>query len=206
MADSIESNINSPPPVRGRRLARIISILAVTSSCFLFATAGCCFLLGLVFRPTIDATPAGADTVAARIIDWKLPANFSGESGYTRENPLFLFESAKFVQQQGRGRLVVAQLKSKVSLIKVPIQDLVDQYAPELRKLNIEDPQTRTMTVNGLPATFQIGRGEDRASTTKYRQVVGHFRGKLDEGILILQFEDDVLTDKEVDEFLNSIK
>jgi hypothetical protein len=34
------------------------------------------------------------------------------------------------------------------------IQDLVDQYAPELKKLNIEESQTRTRLVNGHPATW----------------------------------------------------
>jgi hypothetical protein len=209
MADSNESELNKQTLVRRRRTARLFSIITVVSSCFLFAGAGCCFLTMLLFRPKVVDTPAGAHDVAAQILDWTLPADFKGMSGSTVDNPLLLFEIAEFAQQQGRGHLLVAQLQSKRTSIpdhRKYIENLVDQSVPELKKINVEEHQTRKLSVNGLPAEFQIGRGEDRASTTKYRQVIGHFRGKRDEAILILQFEDDLLTDKDIDDFLKSIK
>lgn len=209
MADSHESDFNKQTLVRRRRTARLFSIITVVSSCFLFAGAGCCFLTMLLFRAKVVDTPAGADDVAAQILDWTLPAEFKGMSGRTVDNPLLLFEIAEYAQLQGRGHLLVAQLQSK--LMSIPdqrerIQYLVDQSIPELKKINVEEHETRKPSVNGLPAEFQIGRGEDRASTTKYRQVIGHFRGKRDEAMLILQFEDDLLTDKDIDDFLKSIK
>lgn len=209
MADSNESDINEPVPVLRRRFSRLMSVIAVTSSCVLFVCAGCCFLTTLVLRPKVDTTAAGADGLAARIVDWTLPKDFSGKSACTADNPILLFEIASFAHVQERGHLVVAQLQPKLIPIsdkRKQLEQLVDQYSLELKKIKVEDPKTRVLTVNGLPAEFQIGAGEDRASTTKYRQVIGHFRGKKGDAILILQFEDDLLTDQDVDDFLKSIR
>lgn len=82
----------------------------------------------------------------------------------------------------------------------------MQQYVPELKKIKIDDERVTATTVRGLPGEFQVGSGEDRASTTKYRQVIGRFRGKVDDALLILQFEDEILSDQEIDDFIKSIR
>jgi hypothetical protein len=209
MADSNESDLSASAQARRRISARLLSIITVTSSCFLFAGAGCCLLTALLHKENVVDTPAGADEVAARIVEWTLPANFSGKSGRTIDQTVFLFEFGRFAHRQGRGQLIVAQLNWKYWAPpnqRRGIEDLVDENARDLKKINLEEEQSRTMTINNLSAKFQIGRGEDRASTTKYRQVIGRFRGKKADAIIILQFEDGLLTEREVDDFIKSIR
>lgn len=209
MSDSSDSNFNQP--IRGvrRRGVRLMSILSIGSSCLLFGCAGCCFLATLLIRSQVVDTPGGADEAAARITDWTLPTGFIGKSGATIDNAVFRFDIARFANQQGRGHLVLAQFQWKwmqLPDLQERAKDLIDKNAPELKKINVEEQETRIMTIRNLPAEFQIGRGEDRASTTKYRQVLGQFRGKRDNAFLILQYEDELLTDEDTNEFLKTIR
>ena len=86
------------------------------------------------------------------------------------------------------------------------LQDFIEKIAPELKMIDLNDHTTRTLVIRGVPSQFETGLGEDRASTTKYRQVTGHFRGKLDNAVLILQCEEGFISEQEIDDFLNSIK
>jgi hypothetical protein len=44
------------------------------------------------------------------------------------------------------------------------------------------------------------------SSTTRFRRVVGEFKGKLDSTVLILECEQEFLTVEELDAFLKSIR
>jgi hypothetical protein len=205
MPDLNRSTVSSPVSGRRQGPVRLISIITTASSCVLFACAGCCYLVSMLFRPTVIDSPAGATEICEKITDWSLPTGFTGKSGLSADNMILRFDVARFVHHQGRGNLIVAQLKSKSALFAVSIKELAEQNAPEIKKINVDEHQARTLTVRNLPAEFQIEKGEDRASTTKYCQVIGQFRGKQDDAILILQFEQDQLTDEQVDAFLKSI-
>jgi hypothetical protein len=201
--------IEQPLPTPKRGFQRILSIVAIVFSCMFFACAGCCFLILFLFRPVVTDTSAGAEAAAEIITEWKLPERFEGKSGVTMDNRLMRFDIARFAHRDGRGVLVVGQLHSKLmpySQQQAQLQDIMEKIAPELKKLDVNESETRTLVIRGIPSQFQIGLGEDRASTTKYRQVTGHFRGKLDDSVLILQCEEGFLTEQEIDDFLNSIK
>lgn len=209
MPDSSESTVNLPASAPKRRPLRLLSVISIAFSSSIFACAGCCFLTSFLLRSQELPGPAGAERVAAGITEWTLPRDFSGTSGILINNMMLRLDIAKFDQKKGRGTLSLAQLQSK--LLPVPDQaartlELVQQNVLELRKIAIEERESRTLTIRNLPATFELVRGEDRASTTKYRQIIGSFRGKVDDVVLILQYEDGFLTDQEVDDFLKSIK
>jgi hypothetical protein len=209
MPASDKTPIILPTSAPKQKRFRLLSIITIAASCCFFTCAGCCFLTVLFFRPQEVDTPAGAIDVAARITDWTLPDNFVGKSGVTLDNMILRIEIARFSQQQGRGSLIVAQAHSKLmpfSGQRQQLQDLVEKFVPELKKVDLKQPGSRTMSIRTKPAEFEIGTGEDRASTTRYRQVMGHFRGKGDEAVLILQCEEESITEEAIDEFLNSIK
>ncbi len=209
MPDSELPIVDPPTPARKQGLQRVLSIVAITSCCGFFACGGCCFLTMILFRAQTDDTTAGANAVASQIIDWTPPSSFSGKSSATMDNVLFRFDSAKFAHQQGRGVLVLGQFHWKLASNvepQSPLQDFTQKLAPELKKIELDQRESRTLSIRGRPAEFQIGRGEDLASTTRWCQVIGRFQGKEDHVILILQCEDGFLTDEEIDDFVKSIK
>ena len=196
-------------PARKRGFQRVLSIIAIIVCCSFFACAGFCFLGLLIFGPKNVDTPAGANEVASHILDWTLPNSFAGKTGSTVDNSLFRLDVARFAHQEGRGDLVVGQLHNK--WMPYPgqysqLQDIMEKLVPNLKKLDLTEQVTKNRIIRGVPATFQVGRGEDRASTTRYRQVIGHFRGKLNDAVLILEVEAEFMTDEEIETFLDSIK
>ena len=125
------------------------------------------------------------------------------------DNLIMRIDIARFIHREGRGILVVGQMHLKMlpySQQQSQLKEFVEKIAPELKMIDLSEQSTRTLDIRGVPSQFEIGLGEDRASTTKYRQVTGKFRGKLDDAVLILQCEDGFLTDQEIEDFLNSIK
>ena len=209
MPDSNESKDNQPVSIPKRRPIRLLSVISIMSSSLIFACAGCCYLTVFLFGPLRVDGPEQTNQLASRITDWTLPADFSGKSGSRMKNALFRFDIAMFKQKQGRGTLVVAEFYSKVLPAPDRVKGTMDfmrQNTPELKKIDVEERKFLTLTVRDLPAKFELSHGEDRASTTKYHQVIGNFRGKSDDAALILQYEDGVLTDKDIDDFLKSIK
>ena len=188
---------------RVRRL-KVIRIIAVASSSVLLACAGCCFLLGLVFRPQVLEGPEGANRIAAQIVDWNLPEGFQGKLGLVVNMWVIQFEIAKFQQQQGRGTLVIGQWRPTMGMTAG--LRLLHQNAPELRTINVENPQMKSIVIRGWPAQLEAGHGEDVASNTRYQQVSGNFRGKSGDAILIFQCEEGILDDNALDAFIMSIK
>ena len=204
-----ELPIETPQPSRKQGFQRLLSIFAIVFCSVFFACAGCCFLFLILFRPQVVDTPEGAEAAASLITEWKLPESFEGKSGLTMDNMAIRIDIARFVHREGRGTLVIGQLHSKLMPYvqqQAQLQDFMEKIAPELKKIDVNKSETRTLVIRGVPSQFQIGLGEDLASTTKYRQITGHFRGKMDDSVLILQCEEGFFTDQEINDFLNSIK
>ena len=205
----IELPIENPQPAPRRGFERLLSISAIFFCGLFFVCSGCCVLSFLLLRPQVVETAEGADAAASIITDWKVPETFEGKSGVTMDNILMRIDIASFIQREGRGILLVGQMHIKMmpsSQQQSQLKEFMEKIAPELKMIDLSEHSTRTLEIRGVPSQFEIGLGEDRGSTTKYRQVTGKFRGKLDDAVLILQCEEGFLTDQEIDDFLNSIK
>lgn len=211
------SNLNQPNlppshsnglPTSGRKRFRLSYISAAATGCSFLVCTGCCFLASFFLKAERLEGPKGADQVASRMIDWQLLPEFTGDFGATADYSVLCFNIARFNHKESRGILVIAQTEWRSwqhPQGREMTQDLIERFVPDLRKLDEQDCETRKMTIRGLPATFKICRGEDLASTTKLHQVKGQFRGKSDDVLLVLQFEDGFVSDQELDAFLQSI-
>ena len=71
--------------------------------------------------------------------------------------------------------------------------------------IEAKQSEVRKLTVRGAEAEFEIVTGEDRASTTKMRQVTGMFRGQEGNVLLILQAEVEQLTEDAIDALFVSL-
>ena len=199
-----------PSPARQRGAQRLVSMAAIVFCCIFFGCAGCCVLGMLVFGPKNFDTPEGAVQVSEQITNMTVPESFVGKSANTLDNFFFRLDIARFVHKRGRGNLVLGQLHYKWmpgTEMQNQLQEFVEKLTPELKKLDLKpgESETRTVTINSAPAKFEIGSGEDRATTTRYRRVLGRFKGKLDHTIVILECEEDFLSDQEINDFINSI-
>jgi hypothetical protein len=193
---------------RKRRFQRLVSVVAIVFGSGFFACAGCCVLGVFLFGPKNVDTPAGAERVAEQITNLTVPKSFSGKSGITLDNFVFRLEIARFNQSQGRGVLIIGQMYNKWAPgadLHPQLQEFMERLAPDLRKIDAKESETRTRTINVSPAKFEIARGEDRATTTRYRRVIGRFKGKIGNALVILECEDEFLTEQEIDDFVNSI-
>ena len=208
MPESDFPNVDAALPVRKRGFRRLLSVVTIVFGGGFLACTGCCILGIVLLGPKNVDTPEGAENVAVQITNWTVPKSFSGKSGITLDNFFLRLEIARFTHKQGRGVLILGQLHSKWAPgadLQPQLQEFVEKLAPDLKKIDAKDSETRSRTVNLSPAKFEISRGEDRATTTLIRKVVGRFKGKIDQALVILECEDEFITDQEIDEFINSI-
>lgn len=206
MADSSESTTPGPTVIRVRGPFRLLYFLSVASSCALFACAGCCYLTSWFLRAETSNDPKAAVQAAGRIIEWSLPPGFEGQSATKIDNSLVKLDLARFEQVQGRGFIVVGRIHGFLIQSPEQLQSIIQQQTPDLKKIDAREKSTRAMAIHGDAAQFQIGHGEDLSSTTRYWQVTGRFRSEKDDAVLILQCEDEFLTEAQINAFLDSLK
>ena len=199
-------------PRRRRTLqSRLTIIFAVLSTAALVC---CCVpLLVLQFAFGLDETkePAEILAVAQKIAPLVLPAKFQGTLARSADNSLFEVYVARFDHREGRGRLVIGQMHMKFRPPGFEDQDskllqkAIDGLSPGLRLPDVKQTQKRTLKFRGGNITFEIVEGEDRASTTRLKQVSGSFTGPSGAFQLILQAETDYLTDEAIEALLQSL-
>ena len=199
-------------PARRKTLqSRLTMIFAVIST----MTFVCCcvplLVLQFAFGPDETTESAKVLAVAQKIAPLVLPEKFQGNLARSADNSLFQVYVARFDHTEGRGRLVIGQFHMKVmppgyeDQDSVQLQKVVDGLFPGLRLLDVKRTQERTLNFQGGKITFEIVEGEDRASTTRLKQVSGSFTGSRGAFQLILQAEADFLTDEAIESMLQSL-
>ena len=213
MVDSEEAIRSSATNIRARRSLRLIYWMTGLAAFGFFACAGFCLLSPLLLGFQQFEGDAGTNRVANEIVKWTLPPAFIGEVAISVDNSFLRFDIAKFAHKKGRGTLILA--KSQWRAVKAPAEKdvrrkLFEAYwiglvKPEIRNLDFQKHESTKSTLCGLPGEFEAGFGEDRGSTTKYRQVTGYFQDESTDAYFLLQVEDPFMTDEEINTFLNSI-
>ena len=165
-------------------------------------------VIALLFRPTETIVPAEVEAIARRVAPLRVPPQFKPVWGWEADHSLAWLQIARFDQSAGRGLLLIGELH--VRPVSNPqevdqLRNLLENSAPELRLITPKQTQERKVTIRGHEAKFEIVDGEDRASTTKLRQVTGSFQGHEATAILILQAEVGYLSDEAIEDLLKSL-
>jgi hypothetical protein len=188
-------------------------MLAGASICALFGGLSCCLFGPYLFGVQRFDEDAGAKKVADEIIAWTLPPEFKGLVGVTIDNMGFRFDIAKFTHEKGRGSLILVKLHwrafpapEELEIRKKMVENMIERIEPDLHLIDADERETRAVVICGIPGDCEIIHGEDRASTTKYRQAKSYLHDKTTDVCLILQCEDTFLSATDIDEFLQSIK
>ena len=165
-------------------------------------------VIALLFSPSQTKVPAEIEAIALRMAPLRVPPQFQPAWGLEADHSLAWIQIARFDQNAGRGRLLIGELH--VRLVPNPqdldqLRVLLENSSPDLRSVAPKQTQERKLTIRGREAKFEIIDGEDRASTTKLRQVTGSFPGHEATAILILQAEAGYLSDEAIDDLLKSL-
>ena len=195
-------------PPRRSRLAwwlTAFGVLAATSM------VSCCvgwIGLAMVFGPAQTKVPGEVEAIAQRMASLKLPPQFQPTWGWSADNSLFWFQVARFDHSEKRGVLLIGELHVRPMANpqeQMQLRQLIGVSSHDLRLIVAKQSEVRKLTVRGAEAEFEIVTGEDRASTTKMRQVTGMFRGQEGTVLLILQAEVEQLTDDAIDALFVSL-
>jgi hypothetical protein len=203
--------------IRRRALqSRLLMIFAI--GCTVMLTC-CCVpmvVLQIAFGPTEFKKPADIDAVAKQIAPIVVPPGFTGVLASTADNAAWRVRIAKYDQDQGRGRLLIAQIRTHMSkpflnaedngkLEEQMLQTLMNDLYPGLKNLNVKTTRTKLVRLHGTDVTFTIDEGEDLTSTTRRRQVFGKTITPDGAIQLVLQVEDGFITDEAIDAMLDSM-
>lgn len=217
--DSSDSNDRQLLRLQIRRRAlqsRLLMIFAIGCTAVLTCCCVPMVVLQIAFGPKEFKKPSDVDAVAQQIAPIVVPPGFTGVQASTADNIAWRVRIAKFDQDQGRGRLLIAQIRTNVrapilsaedngKLEDQMLQTLMSDLFPGLRNLKVKTTRTKVIQLHGIDTEFTIEAGEDLASTTHRHQVFG--KAITAEGAiqLILQVEDAFITDAAIDTMLDSL-
>lgn len=199
-----------PPELRRRRsrVPRWLLVLgAIVAGGVLTCGAGW-VVIALLFSPSQTVIPAEVEAIARRVAPLRVPPQFQPAWGWEADHSVAWIQIARFDQSAGRGLLLIGELH--VRPVTNPqevdqLRNLLENSAPELRLIASKQKQERKVIIRGRESKFEIIDGEDRASTTKLRQVTGSFPGHEATAILILQAEEGYLPDEAIEDLLKSL-
>ena len=196
--------------LRRRRslLPRWLIVLGALAAGGILTCGAGCIVLALLFRPAETNVPANVEMIARRMAPLRVPPQFQPVWGCEADTSLAWIQIARFDHSAGRGLLLIGELH--VRPMPNPeevdqLRSLLDSFSPNRRLIAPQQRRERTLTIRGQKSTFEIVDGEDRASTTKLRQVTGSFPGHEATALLILQAEADYLSDEAIEDMLTSL-
>ena len=202
------ADIGGQPRRRRSRLAWWLTAFGVIAASSVLACCVGWVGLALVFGPTQTKVASEVEAIAQRMASLQLPPQFQPTWGWSADHSLFWLQIARFDHSAKRGLLLIGELHIRPMTNPHELEQLrqlIDESSPDLRLVTPMQAETRKLTVRGVEAPFEIVTGEDRASTTKMRQVTGPFRGQEGTVLLILQAEADQLTDDVIEALLTSL-
>ena len=206
--DSTAEYVLPPEPRRRPRWPRWLIVLSVIAAAGILTCGLGWVTVVVVFGPSHTVIPAEVEAIARQMAPLRVPPQFQPAWGWEADNSLVWFQVARFDHSAGRGRLVVGELH--VRPVTHPqevdqLRELLKNASPDLRSIDSTQTRERKLTIRGREATFEIVDGEDRASSTKLRQVTGSFSGHEATALLILQAEADYLSDAAIEDLLKSL-
>jgi len=195
---------------KGSGCLKWVLILGAIGGVALLACCGVLGWFGYQFKPTVVQADPEVRTLAAEIAPFQIPAEFTGKVGVKMDNSFMAMRMCAFEHKEGRGQLQISEMQVKVgdqqqqqAQLKSQMQQ---QGAAEMKTLNIENSETREVTINGQPAQFTFAEGQDAATSTKYREVKGQFTGKNGVANLHLQLEDEAWDEAVIQQMLDAAK
>ncbi len=193
---------------RRSRLPRWLTVLGTLAAGGVLTCGAGWLVLALLFSPTETTVPAEVEAIARRVAPLRVPPQFQPAWGREADNSLAWFQMARFEQSAGRGLLLIGELH--VRPLSNPeevdqLRNLIELASPRRRLIAPKQTRERTLTIRGRECKFEIVDGEDRASTTRLRQVTGSFPGHVATALLILQAEADYLSDEAIEDVLKSL-
>ena len=209
MSESTDQQIPGIPVRRRTRQSKLTMIFAILSGTVLVFCCVPMVALQVAFGPVEIKEPTSVEAVARQIAPLVVPPKFQGTIARTADNSLLEVRVVRFDQTEGRGRLVIGRLHMKAMPpgnehdVKL-LQQVVDQLFPGLRLIDAK-PRQQVLKIQGEKVTFEILEGEDRASTTRLKQVSGTGNGPAGAFQFLLQAESDFITDDAIEALLQSL-
>jgi len=199
------------PRVRVRRRApqsRLLMVFAVLSTLVLVF---CCLplvVMNVLYGPTETLDPKKVLEVAERIAPVVIPPKYEGTVARYAENSLMQIRLTRFDHSEGRGKLVIGEWRMHA----LPpgneydtkfLQNSLEDLFTGMRMIDGKTTE-KSIVIEGQEVKFQILEGEDRASTTTFKQVSGAYTGSQGAFQLILQGETEFLSDEAIQQLLES--
>lgn len=201
----------TPEPPRQRPLqSRLMSLLAMASSGMLLC---CCIplvALNMIFGVAVENEPEKVHAIALRIVPIAIPSGFECVEARTADNSLFRVNLAKFKHSEGRGKLVIGQLRTRLFPIENEyefknLQMLLNQISPGMRNLDVKERREEEILVDGKKVMIEIVDGVDIGSTTRIKQVSGAWSTDDFVTQILLQVEEGFYSREDIDAMVRSL-
>lgn len=190
--------------------SRLMSLLALASTGMLLC---CCIpmvVLNVIFGVTVENDPVKVHEIALKIVPIAIPIGFEGTEARFADNSLFRVKLAKFKHVEGRGKLVIGQLRTQVMRIEDEyefknLQMLLNQISPGTRNLDVKERREEEILIEGNKVLIEVVDGTDIGSTTRIKQVAGAWSTSDSVVQFLLQVEEGFCTNEDINSLVRSL-
>jgi len=213
---STDPNFANFPPAPAKSKSKIWVWLGLGCGAMLLL---CCGVGGggsyYLFKKAVEISddPAVVAGAKAEITDVELPPEFAPTVTLKITNPFSKgqgMEVVVYAPQDKMGMFMLMDLSGmggqNPEQMRQQMEQSLAQQGHGARQLVAGDSRNVDLEIRGQPAKFVIQKGKDPQTNREFVQANGTFQGKKGIAVLVLQFPADKFDEKQVEDFLRTIK
>ncbi len=208
---------DSPEPVKPGMSSGAKVLLGLGIGCGVLVLL-CCggfgisiYFFGRSIQQAMSEDPAKVRTVAADIVTVDVPEDLEPKTSLNWTVPVIdkTVWMAIFADATEQAALVLFQLEDDLEnsdMLQAQFKNSMQQSGSKWKEIQLEESETYTTEIEGKPAEFNVGKGNEKQSGREVWQAKGVFQGKGGAALLFMQLNAEDFTKDDVMNVLKSLK
>lgn len=204
-------------PERGKSGgSKVWMFLGIGCGVSLLLCCGGAVVLFFTIKKAVNTTQVPAEVAqhASDITDFDVPAGFTPQGAFMVKVPFTgqkIFTIVAYSGQGAEGGIFLMEMgqfggDANLDNLQQHMEEASNRQDQQVKRLTVLSTRDLTLEIRGQPATFKIQKAEDPQSKQQYIQVIGTFRGKQGQAILMGQLNADEFNEEDAEKLARSIK
>lgn len=172
----------------------------------------CCGGIGFVvfkYRNAMSTDPATVRATTSEIATIAIPDGFTPVMSMNLPWPPM--KMATYQDSSQQGMIVLMEMDASMGgadpeQMRIQMQQQLRQQGQPQADVQVQQSETRQLTVRGQPTEFVFSKGTNTQTNTEFWQVTGTFQSQGGTALLIVMVPADQMTEEEIVEFIESIQ
>jgi hypothetical protein len=204
---------NPPAPVAKKPMSGCLLASLIIGGIGGISLLLCCgtgFWLATKFVPTITAVPAEVEAVGQKVLVMQFPEGLKPNNAITMDNSFFSMRIAQFKHQEGKGELVIGNMKLKIGddqSVKMQSAQFRSKFETDISgSLDTKSSETIDVMINGQKVSVQIAEAKDRTNGKDVHTAKADIPIPTGQAFILLRLDDEIWNQEAVVKMLEEAK